>query len=310
MCFENDSPIPGDMKNKLMAILFCFAFLKATIGLAQYEKLDQTYYFIQTKDGNEYMGTILSEDGEKLVLLTENLGEITLFLKDIVKRTEIKSGQMINGKYWFENPQASRYFWSPNGYGLKKGEWYYQNVWIFFNQVSTGVTNNFSIGAGIVPLFLFSGASTPVWITPKLSLPVIEDKLNLGAGGLLGAVIGEQNSGFGILYGLSTFGSKDRNMTLGLGWGYVSGEIANRPTITLSGMVRTGARGYFLTENYYIHSGDFTLGLISAGGRRIIKNVGLDFGLAIPLASDMDTFIAIPWLGFTVPFGDFESYVE
>ncbi|MEX2592718.1 MAG: hypothetical protein WD426_08085 [Anditalea sp.] len=298
------------MKNKLMAILFCFAFLKATIGLAQYEKLDQTYYFIQTKDGNEYMGTILSEDGEKLVLLTENLGEITLFLKDIVKRTEIKSGQMINGKYWFENPQASRYFWSPNGYGLKKGEWYYQNVWIFFNQVSTGVTNNFSIGAGIVPLFLFSGASTPVWITPKLSLPVIEDKLNLGAGGLLGAVIGEQNSGFGILYGLSTFGSKDRNMTLGLGWGYVSGEIANRPTITLSGMVRTGARGYFLTENYYIHSGDFTLGLISAGGRRIIKNVGLDFGLAIPLASDMDTFIAIPWLGFTVPFGDFESYVE
>jgi hypothetical protein len=295
------------MKNKMLTVLFCLAFLKSTIGVAQYEKLDPTLYLIQTKNGNEYIGTILSEDGEKLILLTENLGEITLFHKDIVKRREIKSSQIVDGTYWFENPQASRYFWSPNGYGLKKGEWYYQNVWIFFNQVSTGLTDNFSIGAGLVPLFLFAGTSTPVWITPKLSLPVIDDQLNLGAGGLLGAVIGEQNSGFGILYGLSTFGSKNRNMTLGLGWGYASGEMANQPTITLSGMVRTGARGYFLTENYYINSGNFTLGLISAGGRRIIKNVGLDFGLAIPLASDMDTFVAIPWLGFTVPFGNFES---
>lgn len=286
-----------------MAILFCMAFFEAITSSAQDETFETKLYFIQTSDGNEYVGTILSEDGEKLLLLTENLGEITLFLKDIVKRTEIKSSQILDGKYWFDNPQASRYFFSPNGYGLKQGEGYYQNVWIFFNQVSVGLTDNFSIGAGMVPLFLFAGAPTPVWIAPKLSIPVVEGKLNLGAGGLFGAVVGESGSGIGILYGLSTFGSRDRNMTVGMGWGYASGEMANRPTVSLNGMIRTGPRGYFLTENYYINTGENSIGLISAGGRRIIRNIGLDFGLIIPLADDMDFFIGIPWLGITVPFG-------
>lgn len=295
------------MKTILPAVLFYLTFYHPSIGLAQDKKADSTSFFIETRDGNEYIGTILYEDEEKLVLSTGDLGEITILLKNIIKRVEIKPGQMVNGKFWFENPQATRYFWSPNGYGLKKGEWYYQNVWVFFNQVSSGITENFSIGAGMIPLFLFAGTSTPVWITPKISVPLVEDRLNLGAGGLLGAVIGEEQSGFGILYGLSTFGSKDTNITLGLGWGYAAGEMANRPIVSLSGMVRTGERGYLLTENYYISSGDFTLGLISAGGRRMIKKVGLDFGLGIPIASDMDSFLAFPWLGFTVPFGNYEG---
>ncbi|MFC4873307.1 hypothetical protein [Negadavirga shengliensis] len=260
---------------------------------------------IQTADGNTYIGTLVSEDDVKLVLRTENLGSITIFKSDISKRREIDRDRFVRGGLWFENPQATRYFWSPNGYGLKKGEWYYQNVWIFFNQVSTGVTDNFSLGAGMVPLFLFAGTSTPVWITPKISIPVIKDQLNLGTGALLGTVVGLENSSFGILYGMSTFGSRDRNLTIGLGWGFAGGELTNRPTINIGGMIRTGARGYILTENYYVSTGEGGGGFLSIGGRRIINKLGLDFGLIAPIWDEMDSFIAFPWLGLIIPFGNY-----
>ncbi|NHE56725.1 hypothetical protein [Cyclobacterium plantarum] len=258
---------------------------------------------VQTKDGNEYLGTITSEDEIKITIRTQNLGDITIFRSDIVRISGMDTGRMVNGEFWFSNPQATRYYWLPNGYGLKKGESYYQNVWIFFNQVSTGITDNFSIGAGMVPLFLFAGSQTPVWITPKVSIPVVKDKFNLGAGALAGTVIGTDEGGFGMLYGLSTFGSRDKNLTIGLGWAFAGGSIANAPTVSVAGMIRTGPRGYFLTENYFISAGGETIGLMSAGGRRIIKRISLDYGLFLPIAPGLETIIAVPWLGITLPFG-------
>ena len=263
---------------------------------------DSTIYSIETNDGNEYIGRIISRDEEKITLLTDKLGEIKIYTKYITSIKEVSEESIKEGSYWFENPQAARYFWAPNGYGLKKGEAYYQNVWILFNQVSVGITDNFSLGAGIVPLFLFAGAPTPVWITPKFSIPVVKDKFNVGAGALAGAVIGESGASFGILYGSTTFGSKDKNLSIGLGYGFAGGEWADGPAINVSGMIRTGPRGYLLTENYYIGFGDDKLALLSFGGRRIIKKISLDFGGIIPITTDIP-FIVIPWLGITIPMG-------
>ncbi|MEX2512241.1 MAG: hypothetical protein WD398_05000 [Cyclobacteriaceae bacterium] len=267
------------------------------------EPKENQMVLVQTKDGNEYLGFIISEDDVKLTLHTQNIGEIIIYRSDIIQISSMDSGKLVNGQFWFSNPQATRYFWLPNGYALKKGEAYYQNVWLFFNQVSVGLTSNFSIGAGMVPLFLFAGSPTPVWITPKISFPVVKDKLNIGAGVLAGTVIGLNDGGFGLLYGLTTFGSRDKNLSIGLGWAYAGGEIANVPTISIGGMIRTGPRGYFLTENYFIGAGGENFGILSAGGRRIIKRISLDYGLFLPIAPDLDIFFAMPWLGLTVPFG-------
>jgi len=257
---------------------------------------------IETIDGNEYIGKIVEENNDDLVLETESLGRITIKKVNVKTREIISVEKIKDGKYWFDNPQSTRYFWSPNGYGLKKGEGYYQNVWVLFNQVSVGVTDNFSVGFGTIPLFLF-GASTPVWLTPKFSIPVVAEKFNIGAGALVGTVIGEEESGFGLLYGITTFGSRDKNISIGLGYGYAGEKLADTPTVSVSSLIRTSQRGYFITENYYIDTGEESLVLISLGGRRIIKKVGLDFGLFIPFSSDQESFIAIPWLGLTVPFG-------
>jgi hypothetical protein len=264
---------------------------------------DSIKYQIETVDGNEYIGTILNQTPEVIRIKTEKLGEISIPQSEVKKIAQLSAIKSKNGSYWIDNPQSTRYFWAPNGYNLKQGEGYYQNVWILFNQAVYGITNHFSAGIGTVPLFLFGGAPTPAWLTAKFSVPVVENKVNLGVGALMGTVIGESNTGFGIFYGIATFGSKDQNLNVGLGWGYAGGKMASNPTVNISAMIRTGPKGYFITENYFIGTPDNFMVLMSLGGRRIIKHTGLDFGAFIPLGGDIGSFVAIPWLGLTIPFG-------
>jgi len=288
---------------KIQTFILTLLILTIFVNLASAQITDgRQKHLIKTRDGNEFIGTILSEDDQKIIFMTEKLGEITISKNDILRMEIIRSAQIVDGILWADNPQATRYFFAPNGHGLKQGEGYYQNVWIFFNQFTVGVSDNFSVSAGIMPLFLFSGNPTPVWINPKVSIPVVSEIYNIGAGALLGTIIGGEST-FGILYGVNTFGNRDRNVTLGLGWGFSDESIASKPTVSIGGMYRTGSKGYVLTENYIINTGNETFGFVSFGGRRLIKNVGLDFGLVVPVSTGINETIAIPWLGLTVPFG-------
>lgn len=288
------------MKTKIgLAFLFIFIF---AFSVKSQTTNDTTLVNIETVDGNEFIGQIVSEDSLKIVVKTEKLGEISIFRSDIKRQEILEVQQIKEGKYWFPNPQSTRYLWSPNGYGLKQGEGYYQNIWVLWNQFAYGLSDNFSIGGGIIPLFLFGGTPTPVFITAKFSIPVVENKFNIGAGAIAGTILGEEETGFGILYGLSTFGTPDNNVTVGMGYGFAGGEWASSPMININGMFRVSSRGYFITENYYINAGGENVVLITLGGRSIIKKAALDYGLVIPIA-DIGQFVAIPWLGFTVPFG-------
>ncbi len=272
-------------------------------GLIAIAKNDmiRNLFTIETVDGNEFLGEIISEDSLTVRIKTDNFGEIAVNKTDIKKRKPVEIQQLKDGKYWFPNPQSSRYFWSPNGYGLKKGEGYYQNIWVLWNQFSYGVTDYFSLGAGIIPTFLF-GAPTPVFATMKFSIPVIKEKFNLAGGAIAGYVIGESEAGLGILYGLGTYGSHDSNVSIGMGYGFAAGEWAQAPMINFNGMLRVSSRGYLITENY-VFIGDESVVLISLGGRSIIKKAALDYGLVVPITSD-GIPAAAPWLGFTVPFGN------
>ncbi len=277
---------------------------------------DTTRVFrIETKDGNIFTGYILAQDSADLILKTEKLGEIKMPMAEIKSKTELKEVILVNNEIWLPNPQSGRYFWAPNGYGLEKGSSYYQNIWVLYNQVSFSISNNFSLGGGIIPLFLFAGAPTPAWIIPKISIPVTKDKVNIGTGALLGSVIGEEFTTFGLLYETTTFGSRDKNFSLGFAYGFAAGDWMARPIINFSTMLRAGPKGYFISENYIIPyettSWDYGVThkrksavVISLGGRSIIRNVGLDYSLWIPFNIDMESFIAIPFLGVTIPIGE------
>ncbi len=273
------------------------------ISISKDEIINENLVSIETVDGNEFLGEIIKEDSRSIVLKTRKLGEITISKSDIKSRKEVEVQQIVDGRFWFPNPQSTRYFWSPNGYGLKKGEGYYQNIWVLWNQFSYGLSDNFSVGAGVIPLFLFGGGATPIFGTAKFSVPIVKDKVNIGGGAIVGTVLGEEAMGFGILYGLSTFGTSDNNVTLGLGYGFAAGEWATAPMVNINGMFRVTSRGYFITENYYLPAAGENYFVLMFGGRWIIKKAALDYGLVFPIA-DIGSFVAIPWLGFTIPFGN------
>lgn len=290
------------MKTVKIFLVFACCFFSFQ-GIFAQNPADTVLVRVETRDGNEYTGKITGEDSTKIFLETQNLGTISILKSEIRSQKKILSEQIKGGEVWFPNPQSSRYFWSPNGYGLKKGEGYYQNIWVLWNQFAYGITDNFSIGGTVIPLFLFAGGPTPVFINPKFSFPLEKNKFNIGAGALVGTVLGESDATFGIVYGVSTFGTADNNVSIGLGYGFAGGEWASSPLINFSGMFRLSARWYFLTENYYIGANGDGGGIIGGGARWIIKKAALDFGLLAPVGADAGTLF-IPWLGFTVPFGN------
>ncbi len=293
----------------LTAIISLSFFYSHTFAQVGNMKDSTQIWHISTLDGNDYIGTIVEQDAEKVVLLTNTVGEIKIPKRQIKVMEPVKKEQIVNGSYWYDSPHNTRYFFAPNGYGLKKGEGYYQNIWIWLNQVTYGFTDYFSLGVGVVPTFLFGAGRFPFWLTPKFSLPIRKDKLNLGAGVIYFNAIGDDfggSGGAGLAYGTITAGPRDRNITLGLGWGFAEGEWGSYPAVTISGMYRKSKNFCFLTENYIIPIGNGeTVGLISIGGRYMAKRMAFDFGLFRPLISDcgLCAFIGLPWLGINIPFG-------
>lgn len=261
--------------------------------------IDETMIVVITQEGNEYYGLLISDSSTYIELKTETLGLINIHKKHIKSIQTLKVDKSNPNRLWPENFQATRYFWQPNGYGLEKGEGYYQNIWVFFNQASYGITDYFSMSVGTIPLFLFS-TETPLWIVPKVSLPVIEDILNIGVGVMAGTIVGVKESSFAIPFGVATYGSKDYNLSIGVGYAILAGEISESPLITISGMSRISRRGYLVTENFIISDNGSAVGLMMLGGRTVMPKLSIDYGGVIPINMG-DSFI-LPWLGITIPF--------
>ncbi len=293
------------MKNRFyfsLCFLFFFTFYNNPL-LAQI--LDTTTIWQMTMmDDNEFVGHILSETETTLEFKTATIGIITLRKDQIKRREKIISNGSTNGLLWAENRMAYRYFIRNSAYNLKKGEAVYQNAWILINNIDVGVTDNFSIGLGTVPLFLFGGGTSPIWLTPRLSIPIEADKVNLGVGALVGTTVGNDfdNTSFGFGFGNVTLGDKNKNITLGVGYGFADGEFASRPTFNLAGMIRTGKRSYLISENYIITTGFETIVALSLGGRFTGKRITLDYGgYFVP---NLGTFAIAPWLSVSIPFGN------
>ena len=112
------------------------------ISISKNEIIIQDLVSIETVDGNEFLGEIMKEDSLSIVLKTQKFGEITIYKSDIKHQEKVHVQQVKDGILWFDNPQSTRYFWAPNGYGLKKGEGYYQNIYVLWNQFTFGITDN------------------------------------------------------------------------------------------------------------------------------------------------------------------------
>jgi hypothetical protein len=259
-------------------------------------------YRVETNEGTVYVGTLVRESDEAVVLAMSDGTEVRVLRENIRDFSQINPSRIRNGDYWFDNPQPTRYFFAPSAIGLREGNGYYQNTWVLFNNVNYGVSDRFSIGAGTVPVFLFGESVFPIWVLPKVSFSNASASRHLAVGGVLGGVVGEgESASVGLLYTSGTLGGADRNLTAGIGYGYQNGSLADTPFFNVSGMTRVSKRFYLVSENYFF-SGDEVNGLVSFGLRYAPEKFAVDFGLVRPLTDDLDSFIAFPWLGVALPF--------
>ena len=256
-------------------------------------------WLIITEDENEFFGTLVDRTDTYLQLQTDVLGLISIPINSIRKMQRIQAQQIVEGQLWTENPQSTRYFLGPTGYGLRAGEGYYQNVWVFFNQFAIGVNDYVSIGLGLVPTFLFGGGELPAWVTPRVSLPLggKDGYVNLGVTAFVGGTLGGDEGGFSALLGSFTLGSRHRNLSLGIGFVYIDSQFEEQPAFSINGMYRLGRRGYLLVESFIADSE----GVLLVGVRSVGKNMSFDYGLLAPLGGGG---FALPWLSISLPFGN------
>lgn len=254
--------------------------------------------------GLTYVGTIIERTEKEIVILTEGKTKIHIQLENILDIRVIPSSHFHDGEYWFPNPNETRYLYAPSAFNLKKGEGYYQNTYLFINSFNYGITDNFSFGMGFEFLSTFgslgSGSFNPIYfLTPKYSMEVSEN-LRVGIGVLYGSILDEMG-GFGVGYGLATYGNPEHNATLGLGFGFFDGDFSTDPVITISGMTRISRRMSLVTENWFFPA-DVYRGILTYGIRFFGESMSVDLAL-INNAELATVFpIGIPYVDFVVKF--------
>lgn len=324
------------MKALLLTCIFLTAALFAGAQQDTLKKDSARYISITITGGHIVTGYLVSDDEKDVVVQTEQMGRIAIPKYTIKKISNKVTGNVVNGEYWFENPNATRYIIGPSAIPLRKGEGYYQNLYLFVHSGSVGVTDHISVGAGTELLTPMVSGQAPVmfFATVKAGFPVAK---NLYAGGGIlyvhfrNKLFTSYNNHLGTVFGLGTYGTKNNNITIGAGWGYQragtqnpfsgkqeqSGTIAKSPTFTISGTARVFKSLSLVTENwifpytvnrYYdinqpprkVHSYRH---ILSYGIRIMGERVSVDMGFFNNPDIFKVIFIGVPYIACVVKFG-------
>jgi hypothetical protein len=243
---------------------------------------------------------IASAAGTDSIRFETEGGVLTLPKTAVRELVSVSPSDMHDGEYWFPNPNATRLFFAPTGRMLSRGEGYYSNTYLFFNGVSRGITDNFSIGGSAT--LLPSSTRQVGYLTPKLGVYASEN-VNVGVGALLGYNgFGSTDTEhqFGILYSVATVGSPDLSGTAGIGWGYQGSRLANQPAVMIGGVARVSRRMALVTENYYVSGASENHTILGYGFRFFGEKLSVDLAF-LNSASDA-VFPGFPFISFAVKF--------
>jgi hypothetical protein len=266
-------------------------------------------YILKLRDESQLVGKYLGRDSLNVIIKTASMPRVEVPISNVVSVSKVEAENFRHGKYWFPNPNATRYLFSPSAFCLKEGEGYYQNTYLFLNSFNVGLSDHVTIGGGLEFISTFasiiSGEGGPIfYVTPKVGFEVAP-KVNLGAGLLYVSIpdFGEDygRSGGGIFYGLSTFGNTNSNLTTGLGWGYFKGDVGSSPFITISGMTRISRKTALVTENWLIPSGSF-YAVYSYGFRFFGEKLAVDLAFINNRDIASGLLIGLPYVDFVVKF--------
>jgi hypothetical protein len=255
---------------------------------------------IATADGSTSMGRI-SDISDTTVTFATELGVIIIPIDRITSIRTVPVSDVREGSYWFPDPNTTRLYFAPTGRMLPKGGGYIADYYLFFPSFNYGVSSKVSLGGGFSIFPTGSMSDQVYFFTPKISIKRSK-YTNIAAGALLLKIPDSDNENtplVSVLYGVSTWGTPGRSITVGFGYGMVDDDFADRPMIVLGGEKRMTRRTAFVTENWVIPGLDDALA--SYGIRFIANNFTTDFALINTIGSHT-IFPGIPYIDFVFNF--------
>jgi hypothetical protein len=259
-------------------------------------------HIIRLRDGSTLIGRITAVTPDSVRVRLEQ-GEVGLARSGIGQVRQVPRTSLRNGEYWFENPHSTRLLFSSTAYPLEKGTGYYSNTWLFIHTFAAGISDRFTLGGGATTIPGLALHENPVYLLPKYT--VLDGPRTKVA---LGALVGflpfntdpdDDVSTAGLLYAVGTTGTRESNVSLGLGWGYANGEATETPAVMFGGQGRISRRVSLISENWFVSGGGETEGVISYGLRFLGENLSVDLAWVTALGAGG---VGIPWLGFAFRF--------
>lgn len=278
---------------------------------------------IQLRDGSTLIARVEAVDGDRIVLRTQSGTRVE------VDRAQIRSvsplrGELRNGELWRPDPNRTRLFFGPTGRSLRQGEGYVGAFELLFPFVAVGITDRVTLAGGTP---ILTGAMGEVmYLAPKvqlLSTPRAQVSTGVLAFFNLSAERDETDV-VGIAFGAGTWGSDDRAVTLGAGWGFAGSDVQNRPAFLVGGETRVSSRIKLISENYLISYENEVndpvttpdpnpqlrarveverLGLLSAGVRFFGDRLAGDLGLGMGIGAGEGVFCCVPLVNVVYNFG-------
>jgi hypothetical protein len=288
---------------KFITALLALAILYVTPVVAQ----DTTNDSIQTKvitlrNGVEYVGEIISDDGRELLVNTISIGKIYILKSEIkeIKPLEHKS-DVKNDVYVGDDIFSTRYFISTNGFVVKK-----KDTYVMLNltgpEFQKAVTDHFSVGV------MTTWGFAPFAATGKYSRSIAKNTY-WGAGFIAGTSAWIENFRFagGLLFSSLTYGNRNYNISVSGGYGFLLDfkpkvkieEYYDPYTYTLqekrrtidrtgnaflgsvAGVARLGKKASFVFENFYYNDGSNQVFIMIPGFRFSSNpNKAFQFGVA------------------------------
>lgn len=279
---------------RIFTVLFLMLFSYCATSQEK-EETDDRKVTIKLEDGSILNGTILTED-ENTITLESSYGKTSVDRKDIESLTYSNRGSEKNNKK-DASYSSTHYLLTQSGYGLRKGQSYYENTYVAWNSFTMGLSDKFSISVGGEAISLLTGNFPILFVTPKLSFPFKSGAFGLSTTIFTIPVDGLTTIGF--LQGSLTLGSREDNFTIGSGVGYrFTGDIQDEffPLI-ISGMKQLSDRISLVSENWFITDIDEIVGIVSFGVRIHSRNRNNFLSVGLWRTTlDQEDLLAIPFI--------------
>lgn len=287
-------------------------YSQPTVAQPNQSTVSPNQYEITLADGTKLNAVVISQDSSRLVVKTGNLGTVYVPANQVIRmeRSTVARSRQTGYAHPAEGyanlfPQYLNF--TPTAFQAERGRAYYRNSFIYVNQVDVGVTDNWSIGAGLVTPIAFVWAG---WLATKVSVPIgPRARVGIQAQYLLGSVMLFTNETFSASYvqGVVSLGSSQNNVTFGLGKSLDRNATGSLLTV---GIVRRASPLLtFISENQLsLTSGSRTSGKLGAGLRfdrqRHSFDVSANLALGLYRGFSNQTIASfLPWASYQLRVG-------